>query len=97
MTLAISSDNIEVIVDANEKKSVGLLLNAPNLNALLIWADHFKETQPPLKRQRTRAVTVEANFVKSNVSRRNLSVLVVDSSGRQSRKVLKVTPGHKAL
>ena len=97
MTLAISSGNIEVIVDANEKKSVGLLLNAPNLNALLIWADHFKETQPPLKRQRTRTVKIKANFVKSNVSRRKLSVLVVDSSGRESRKTVKVTPWTQGL
>ena len=97
MTLAISSGNIEVIVDANEKKSVGLLLNAPNLNALLIWADHFKEAQPPPKRQRTRTVKVKANFVKSNVYRKKLSVLVVDSEGHRSYKTVKVTPWTQGL
>lgn len=97
MTLAISSGNIEVIVDVNEKKSVGLLLNAPNLNALLIGANNFKEAQPPRKRQRKDCVKVNAKFVVRNVNRRTLSVQVVDSSGRQSRKVVKVTDWTQGL
>ena len=97
MTIVVSTGNIVVLVETNEKTSVGLLISAPNLNALSLWACQFKEAILPVKRPRTPSVKVNAHFVLSNVTRRTLSVKVVGDTGQKSRRVVTVSEWTQGL